>query len=767
MSRDSSRLRAVSRGHPCEVCGGDHKCSTSADGLLLCGRRDGPVDGFRHLGPAKDPTWHLYRAADDGPVVPVPPPPARSKPRDWPTQARLYATQFTPAQQADLAQRVGVPAFAFDEFLIGYQAVSPDGPAYLFPEYDGQADIVGLHRRYAAGPKRSAGQRGLYLPLDWRKVPGPVFCPEGASDTLTLRALGLLGVGRPSCRGGLDALASLLAGFPASRPLVIVGENDAKPDGSWPGRDGAVETARELQRRLDRPVLWALPPDDLKDVNDWAKAQGLPLFGAEAEDLWRHQGLLLQAHLLGAARPPDAPAATFTGPPLPLAPVVPAPPFPLAALPGPVQVFVDEAAESLQCPRDYVGVGVLAVAGAAVGNAWRLAVTASHEQPPLLFAGLVGPPGSAKSPALAVVCQPLHDANAGWLREWERLLDAAAERPKEARPPRAGLGARRCLVDDFTTEGLVPILQANPKGVVVVKDELAGLVHGLNQYKGGRGSDRQVLLGLWSQGDVVVDRKGEEKPILVRRPFVAVLGGIQPTVLDALRPRAGQARVEDGLLDRFVFCYPEREPPRGETWRVLSAEARDGWAAAVCRLLAQRGHEADGQPWRLHLGEEARGVWADFCGRHAGEVGRDDFPPELHGPWSKLRGYAGRLALVLHGLEWAVAPQGAPTCEVAGPTMANAVRLVDYFKGHARKVHGAIQASPVLDGCRAILAWLRRHPNVHRFTRSEAYQPLRRSFKTPAGLDEPLLMLAELRYVQQAVTGRVAVWEVNPTWRRG
>ena len=60
-------MTAASRERPCAVCGGDHKCSAGDGGLILCGRRDGPVPGFRHLGPsAGDPQFHLYRAGDTG-----------------------------------------------------------------------------------------------------------------------------------------------------------------------------------------------------------------------------------------------------------------------------------------------------------------------------------------------------------------------------------------------------------------------------------------------------------------------------------------------------------------------------------------------------------------------------------------------------------------------------------------------------------------------------------------------------------------------------
>ena len=64
-----TKLFAVRPSRPCPVCAGTHKCSTGADGLVICGRSKGPVDGFESLGPAKnDPEFFLYRAKATSPA---------------------------------------------------------------------------------------------------------------------------------------------------------------------------------------------------------------------------------------------------------------------------------------------------------------------------------------------------------------------------------------------------------------------------------------------------------------------------------------------------------------------------------------------------------------------------------------------------------------------------------------------------------------------------------------------------------------------------
>lgn len=279
-------MTGVSAARPCPVCAGDHKCSVGDGGLILCGRRDGPIPSFRHLGPSRaDPQFHLYRADDGRPAGRavnriarnrIRPHPSRAgdgrpgaAPRDWPAVARECAGRLTPDSRRALAQALGLPVEAFAAVpLLG---AGPGGRYWTFPECDAGGAVVGVNRRFPDGSKKlmAGGKRGLTLAGGWRERPGPVFLVEGASDTLALTAAGLCAVGRPSNTGGVRLLARLLRDWLADRGVVVVGENDRKPDGSWPGRDGAEQTAARLARDLGRPVAWALPPAGAKDVRDW------------------------------------------------------------------------------------------------------------------------------------------------------------------------------------------------------------------------------------------------------------------------------------------------------------------------------------------------------------------------------------------------------------------------------------------------------------------------------------------------------------------
>ena len=50
---------------------------------------------------------------------------------------------------------------------------------------------------------------------------------------------------------------------------MIVGDNDRKNNGKWPGKSGATRTAQAIANKLERTIKWAFPPAEFKDVREW------------------------------------------------------------------------------------------------------------------------------------------------------------------------------------------------------------------------------------------------------------------------------------------------------------------------------------------------------------------------------------------------------------------------------------------------------------------------------------------------------------------
>ena len=152
------------------------------------------------------------------------------------------------AKQADLVSVLPVQKLnkVADDWNVSTETPSalgigwdPQVNAYTFPEYDGSSHIIGIVKRDSeTGAKKMyfRSQRGLSYTTSWKLTEDqPILIPEGVSDTAALHNLGLNAVGRPSNTGGVEHLAELLADCSHDQEIIVLGENDEKDDGNWPG----------------------------------------------------------------------------------------------------------------------------------------------------------------------------------------------------------------------------------------------------------------------------------------------------------------------------------------------------------------------------------------------------------------------------------------------------------------------------------------------------------------------------------------------------
>lgn len=94
--------------------------------------------------------------------------------------------------------------------------------------------------------------------------PDPIIVVEGMTDTAAAMDLGFVAIGRPSNLACMDLLVELCRG----REVIVVGENDLKPDGRAPGREGMVAACQVL-RQTARKTRMVLPPLKYKDLRQW------------------------------------------------------------------------------------------------------------------------------------------------------------------------------------------------------------------------------------------------------------------------------------------------------------------------------------------------------------------------------------------------------------------------------------------------------------------------------------------------------------------
>jgi hypothetical protein len=338
----------------------------------------------------------------------------------------------------------------------------------------------------------------------------------------------------------------------------------------------------------------------------------------------------------------------------------------------------------------------------------------------------VGDPASGKTPAMEAVLGPYQALQFKLLNEYAAkkaaFAKAKADREKVAEENR-GLDEgqkkplpplpdeppppERFVAVDATVESLAPLLAENPRGLLMAQDEGVGWVKGMGQYKGGRGNDRQFWLSTFSGKSHLVDRKGQGLvPISIARPFVNVVCGFPPDMLNELAD--GQGR-NDGFLHRVLFTFPRAAAGTAWTDVTIDQQAKEAWEATLSglRKLAMRELDDGALGYQVvQLSPDARDAWVAWWDAHAAEMCGPDLALPLIGPWGKLRSYAPRLALVLHYL-WLV-QSGGEEGDLKAASIERAVRLVNYFKAHLRRVYGRLRHSPEDNHLAEVLDWLRR-----------------------------------------------------------
>jgi len=378
----------------------------------------------------------------------------------------------------------------------------------------------------------------------------------------------------------------------------------------------------------------------------------------------------------------------------------PTPAFPVDALPKTAARLVTEAAAAIGCPPDGIGLAALTTLGSAIGNSRVIQLKKGWTEGAAIYAALIAESGEKKTAAIAVATDPVQKLQNRLNKEHEKALDEHAaemrqhelEKKANARndlpappEPRKPV-AERNHVNDTTVEALTVILKENPRGLLLERDELVGWVKAMDQYKsGGKGSERQFWLSTFSNRPVSVDRKGQPEPLSVLRPFVSVIGSIQPDVL----PELAENR-EDGMLERFLFAYPaalnamwtedEISDAALASYRELYEKLR--------KLNMERDDLGDPVEFPLILSPEARELFISQYNTHRAEMGMPGFPRNLRSPWAKLEGYFARIILILaccRGVE-----NGDPE-RVDVDDVLKAWKLIEYFKDQARRVFGALR----------------------------------------------------------------------------
>lgn len=450
--------------------------------------------------------------------------------------------------------------------------------------------------------------------------------------------------------------------------------------------------------------------------------------------------------------------------------------------------WIAAAAESKGAPPDYVALALLSVAGALIGNARWANPWDGWQEPPAINAALIGNPSAGKSPALDALVSPLAEIEVSINEDWkerkrQHATDkaAAAERKanweKEVKaavkngnpPPCMPADAvepdppqrRRILSTDPTVAKAERMSAGNPRGMALVRDELAGWIAGMDRFANGAGSDRAFWLQAYGGRHWSPDRvKDGDAEISVPNLTWSIVGGIQPDRLASLL-LAGD---DDGLAARFLYTWPAPQKPR---------RPRDGLRVGQAREWLARLRSLPWTPPAPLLVPFAPGAQAALQAWREEVAGMEEGAAGLFLSWlGKLPGFAVRLSLIFANLGWCEHGRGDPPGEVREADMLRTLAfLSDYAVPMARRCFGEAALPEAERDARRLARWvLRRQPipetlNVQELRRMQDGPGIPTAERLTAALEE----LSGLGWVRQAAPNRAGMggrsrkdWLVNP-----
>jgi len=377
--------------------------------------------------------------------------------------------------------------------------------------------------------------------------------------------------------------------------------------------------------------------------------------------------------------------------------------------------MADDIANRMQVPVDFPAVVSVATLAGVCGRRATIRPKAqddSWEVIPNLWGAIVADAGMMKSPVIKAVTAPAQVVEKKWrasfeedharykenLEKWNiekavsdevykkayrarikseevQLVDRPPLSPKP-KPP----AQKRLMTTDATPESLHKLLEQNPAGIFVLRDELTGWLANLERK--GRESERSFYLECWN-GDsgFTVDRIGRGS-IYVEHCCVSLFGGIQPARLRQYFAKAAmdQGDDNDGLIQRFqLIIWPDKLEKWSYVDRRRDAAAFEKAEAAYLRIASV---DPD-HPLRLRFSEEAQSKFVDWLKQLMNvQLKHGDLHPSMESHFAKYRSLMPSLALLFSLADGAFEQVGIEQTE-------RAAQWCDYLMGHAQRVYAS------------------------------------------------------------------------------
>ena len=402
-------------------------------------------------------------------------------------------------------------------------------------------------------------------------------------------------------------------------------------------------------------------------------------------------------------------------------------------LPAVLRDFVGDIAARMQCPPDFPAVALMVSLATLIGR--RCGIYPKRLDDWLVIANLwgvvVGRPSLMKSPAIqdgmsaldALITKSTKqyafekamyeiaaEAYAGQKEAWKKDVRKAGSEgkptesmlpPKKPDPP----VEHRLRTNSGSVECLISLLNDNPDGLLVFRDELTGWLRNLD--KPGKEGDRQFYLEAWNGNGASFDYDTFAHGHLHSDGLcLSMLGSIQPGPLSSLIASAAKGGGgDDGMIQRFqLMVYPDGIGRWRNVDRLPDTDAKKKVDRIFQRLDAMTFPCSDGDIPALHFDSAAQDFFDNWRAALELKV-QNETNPTIESHLAKYRSLIPSIALLIHLAD--VADRDATLTPVTLEAATCAAAWCDYLESHARRIYG-MQAVFEVEGAEAILQKLEK-----------------------------------------------------------
>lgn len=365
--------------------------------------------------------------------------------------------------------------------------------------------------------------------------------------------------------------------------------------------------------------------------------------------------------------------------------------FPIDIFPEITQKYILESERTLSLSRDYMGCSLIWMISLVIGNTLSVEVKKGWIEKGVVWICLVGRAGVGKTPSITQIIGPLESINNREIKRYQselakfaiydRLSKEEKKTTEEIKKPHKS----QFIVNDITLEALVESHQDQKKSIGVFKDELAGWFKDMNKYR--QGSDFEFHLSSWSGKSVAMNRKTATSSF-VQHPFIPVLGGIQPSILEKF---SGDDFKDSGFLDRLLISYPDLSVDSYNEAEMTDELIRQWFDRSLAFLdiintnFLEMDSEGEVKNTIITFSSEAKKEWIKAFNRITKMQNSADESEFFKSMLPKQKSYIPRFALLLH--VFAVCNDIEDDIyQISAASVRKAVKLSDYFIAHAKRV---------------------------------------------------------------------------------